>query len=358
MATDWARIWFGVRCVVFTLLVWIFASTVFAVPGMPVSWIWRSELLMVELYALPLVLLAASIPWSYYAGAINRSAAVEFATGRRPSRSEVSQFAASRCGAYVWPAVALVMILVAVLGAGALAVVAASHVLSAAAVAVGSFISLYVVVVVRQKAVSVVAGQVVGVIGATATILCAWLLWGVHSSWLGWTGAVLAVPVILVLAVVAALLALLFILGRGMMTSTVSFEGSGAVDAATRATAYIMSRPWRSALHWLCSAVCVTLFGALLAGLVWWGSEYLFTPGLAALERQMWLPESMLSLFPGCVLVVLACLVAGWCISFVQCARAISYALLRQSVDQSDPSEVFLESGVEPAASPEQSQPQ
>jgi hypothetical protein len=42
------------------------------------------------------------------------------------------------------------------------------------------------------------------------------------------------------------------------------------------------------------------------------------------------------------VLIVLGGLLAGWVVTFVQCLRVVCYALLRQSIDQSGPSEIFF----------------
>ena len=294
-----------------------------------------------------IVLLLVHSTWSHYARSINRSAAVEFATGERRSMFDLSEFTQSRRGSYFWPPVVMALAILGALAAGVVTALAAAHLLSAAAVVVGLFISLYVYVVAKQKARCLRAGVLAGIPCGALTVLCAWLLWGVHSVWLCRAGAVVAWPVVFVVAIVAALLALLLFFGRGVMTSAVSFEGSDAVDAVTRTADYLLRRPLQVVGYWLFAVVCCVPGALLLAGLVVWGIGSSFADG----------SEGLIALAGRVLFVILWGLVAGWCVSFVQCARAISYALLRQSVDQSGPSEVFLESGVAAPASPEQSQP-
>ena len=341
-------------------------------PGRVAGSIWWAKRLARDLCGVLIVLLLANIPWSYYGGSINRSAAVEFATGKRLSRFEVRAFAASRRGSYFWPAVVVALAIFAALVGGVVAGVAAGHLLSAAVGVAGCFVSLYVLVVVKQRAESTRAGWVAGLLGVAVTILCALLLWDVRWVWLGRVGAVLAFPVVFVLGVVAMLLTLVLIFGRGVMTSTVSFEGSDSVDAVTRAADYVFRRPWRVGLHWLFALVygvpCVVFVtglvwcGVILANLLIWmsfGNSFAdIYEGLAVLRAGVAMTESVPSFLLAMVLVILWGLVAGWCVSFVQCYRAISYALLRQSVDQSGPSEVFLEPGIKSPARPELSQPQ
>ena len=364
MASRPARIWCGFQGVIFSAVVLGLASIVVDFDAVfseweccrnfgggfapeHVHWVahWVTQLLLFCVFMF--VLLLAHIAWSHHGGAINRSAAVELATGDRQSSLAVSEFSWARCGSYYWPFFAVAAGGGAALAAGCVTVAAAGHVLSVLAVIAGSLASLYVFVVMKQKARSTLTGAVVGLPCAAITGLCAWLLWDVHTTWLGWAGMALAIPVLAVLGIIAVCLILLLIFGRGIMTSTVSFEGSGGVDAVTRAAAYVVRRPWRVLWHWLLAVIFGVPYMALLAALIWAGIEcpFAFARSPATVGEVM-------------ILLALCGLVAGWGFSFVQCWRVISYALLRQSVDQSGPSEVFLESGTKALVSPERSEPQ
>ena len=212
------------------------------------------------------------------------------------------------------------------------------------------------------------AGLACGVI----VVLCAWSLWDVRCLWLGRIGAVVALPFVFAAAVVALVLLVVLILGRGLMASAVSFEGSDSFDAVTRAGDYVLRRPWRLGFYWLAATLygipCTLFVAGLVVGamflavsLLWMGIGNSFADtyaGFLAIGQGAGLSESVPSFLLGAVVVILGGLVAGWCVSFVQCYRAISYALLRQSVDHSRPSEVFLESGAAPPRSPGPSRPQ
>ncbi|MFH1731897.1 MAG: hypothetical protein ABIF82_09655 [Planctomycetota bacterium] len=306
-----------------------------------------------------IVLMLVGLPWAYFGGAISRSAAVEYATGGRLSRAEVHEYAASRHSSYFWPPVALGMTVAALLAAGVALGLAAAHLLSAAAILAGGFASLYVLVVVKQKTLSVAGGWAAGLPCFAVTILCSWLLWDVPLLWAGRVGLVIVFPVVLALAAAALLLLAVLFCGRGLMTSAVSFESTDSFDAAVRAGDYVLRRPWRLAFYWLAAALygvpCVAFVAALAAGAfftalaaVWAGFGGSFTDvyaGLLDLGKEAAFFESVPSFLMGLVVVILCGLVAGWCLSFVQCCRAVCYALLRQSVDLSGPSEVFMEPG-------------
>lgn len=319
-----------------------------------------------------IAMLLMNAPWAYYGGAISRSAAVESATGERTSGAELRDFAGSRRSSYFWPPVIVTLAVAGVLATGVLVGLAAGHLLSAAVVIVGGFVSLYVLVVVKQKTRSPRTGRIAGLACGVIVVLCAWSLWDVRCLWLGRIGAVVALPFVFAAAVVALVLLVVLILGRGLMASAVSFEGSDSFDAVTRAGDYVLRRPWRLGFYWLAATLygipCTLFVAGLVVGamflavsLLWMGIGNSFADtyaGFLAIGQGAGLSESVPSFLLGAVVVILGGLVAGWCVSFVQCYRAISYALLRQSVDHSRPSEVFLESGAAPPRSPGPSRPQ
>lgn len=306
-----------------------------------------------------IVLMLLGLPWAYFGGAISRSAAVEYATGERLSRAEVHEYAASRHSSYFWPPVALGVTVAALIAAGVVLGLAAAHLLSAAALLAGGFASLYVLVAVKHKTMSAAGGWAAGLPCFAVTILSSWLLWDVPLLWVARVGLVIVFPLVLALAVAALLLLAVLFCGRGLMTSAVSFESTDSFDAIVRAGDYVLKRPWRLAFYGLAAAVyavpCVAFVVALTAGAffaalaaVWAGFGGSFTDvyaGLLDLGKSTTLLESAPSILMGLVVVILCGLVAGWCLSFVQCCRAVCYALLRQSVDLSGPSEVFLETG-------------
>ena len=305
------------------------------------------------------LLLLAHLPWAYFGGAISRAAAVEHAAGEHLARAEVHEYAASRHSSYFWPPVALGVVIAALVAIGVVLGLAAAHLMSAAAFVLGVFGSLYVLVVVKQKTMSAAGGWAAGLPCLAVTILCSWLLWDVRLLWVGRVGLVIVFPVVLALAVAALMLLAVLVCGRGLMTSAVSFESTDSFDAIVRAGDYVLRRPWRLAFYWLTAAVyavpCAAFVIALTAGAfftalaaVWAGFGGSFGDvyaGLLDLGKEATLFESVPSILLGFVAVILCGLVAGWCLSFIQCCRAVCYALLRQSVDLSGPSEVFLEPG-------------
>lgn len=305
------------------------------------------------------LLLLLWLPWAYFGGAISRAAVVEYATGRRITASEARRFAASRYSSFFWPPVAVFLVLVGLFLCGLLLALAAAHVLSALVLLVGAFGSFYALVVVKQKAGSTACGGLAALAGLTISVALAWLLWNFRPEPLVWVSQMLVVLsflVLLLLAMAAIYAFLVVLLGRGLMTSCVSYQGTDAFDAVVRAGDYLLRRPWQFAFYTLVSTAyalpCISvvalfvLGGFTIASLMAWTG---FGTGFARIYSAVFAPEAGSTLFgpvPGFLLRVvfaLLCgLVVGWCVSFIQSARVVCYALLRRQVDGAAPTEAYL----------------
>ena len=314
-----------------------------------------------------ILLLLLSVPWAYFGGAIGRAAAVEYATGQRIATAEAREFAARRWSSYLWPPLALLLVLAALFLAGAVIGLAAAHLLSAAVFLLGVVGSLYLLLLVKQKTRSGVTGALAGLLGLALTILLAALLWNVwpeEMDWLGRLAVVVCFPLLLALSITALLVLLVLLFGRGLMMSAISFEATDAFDGITRAGDYVLRRPWHLAFYTVvggaygipCFALVAFLaFGgfAVAALAVWAGFGQSFEGTYSAVFSPV-RGTSLLQPFPGFLLRVLFALlcglVAGWCASFIQSFRAICYALVRKSVDLSETSEVYLDISRVPAA--------
>ena len=317
------------------------------------------------------LLLLARVPWAHFTGAISRAAAVEYALGERLSRAEATEFARSRHSAYFWPPVLLGVIAGVLLLVTGLLGVVAGNLIAAGVILVGGFVTLYAFVVVKQRLMSNSAGAAVGALGTAITIVCAWLVSCVHVRWLEQLAAVVVLPIGLVLVIAAALLLLVLLFGRGLTVSAVSFESSDAFDAVTRASDYLLRRPWHLALYSLASlaygAVCTVFVVVLTAGAfvvsiaiigAGFGESFagLYAAMLAGGEGAT--PSEFAAVLVLAFLAaMLAALVGGWLVSFLQCSCAIRYALMRQSVDGAGPSEIYLEPALEPLRGSEPAAP-
>jgi len=303
------------------------------------------------------VLLLVRIPVAFFGGAISRAAAVETATGDRLSAREARRFAAGWYGAYYWPPVSLAIVIL-LLRACQVALGVASHYwLTAIVLLFAAFSGLYVLVATKQRTGSGFAGFVGGLVIFAAGGVVAWGLWDAGPAWVGRIAAALVLPLAVLVGVVVVLLALVLVFGRGLMTSTVSFEATDSFDAVSRAGDYVLKRPWHLVFYSVAGvvygAVCLAFVAlvakaALLAGLgaVWLGFGSGFDDVHALLfefGRGEPVSHSVAGYILAAVICGVACVVAGWCVAFVQSFRAVTYALLRRSVDLSDTSEIYLE---------------
>ena len=302
-------------------------------------------------------LLLLWIPWSAFAGAISRSAAVEYATGERLGSAEARRFASWKYSSYFWAPIALALVCAALCGVCVLIGLAAAHLLSVAVLLTGIFVALYAFVLLKHKARSVVAGVVACMAILVGTGLVTRLLWGVDLSWFGTFAVVVALPVVLVFALAAVVGFLVLAFGRGLMMSSVSFEGTDTFDAILRSADYVVKKPWHLASYWMVSAAyavpCLALIGLVVAAAcsvaligVWVG----FGAAFGRLYELVWtfgwgatVPEHIIVSVLWVFIAAIVCVAAGWCASLVQSIRAVRYALLRESVDLSGMADIYLD---------------
>ena len=303
------------------------------------------------------VLLLLWIPWAYFGGAVNRAAAVEYATGERLSTAEARDFAASRYSSYLWAPAAVIGIMVALFACGVIISFAIAHLLSTVLLLSGLLLSLCILVLTKQKAQSTLAGVLTGFIGVIITLLAAYATRNVGVLWLDKLVLVAVFPLLIALCIPVVLLCVVLVFGRGLMTSTISFEATDAFDSISRAGDYVLKQPWRLAFYAVvgmaygipCAVVVVfvalaAFVTASLAAWVGFGEPFVGMYG-AVLGPERW--HTLFEPLPGfllCVVfVLLAGLVAGWCVSFIQSFRAICYALIRKQADLSKTTEIYLD---------------
>jgi len=302
-------------------------------------------------------LLLLWIPWSAFAGAISRSAAVEYATGERLDGAGARRFASWKYSSYFWAPITLALVSAVLCGICVLIGLAAAHLLSVAALLAGVFVSLYAFVLLKHKARSVVAGVVVCVAILAGTGLVTRLLWCVDLSWFGQVAVVAALPVVLVFALAAVVGFLVLAFGRGLMTSSVSFEATDAFDAVLRSADYVVKRPWHLAWYWLVGAAyavpCIALIG-LVAGATFFAALIAVWLGFGAGFGRVYelvctfgcgttVPESIIVSVLWVFITTVVCVAVGWCASLAQSLQTVRYALLRESVDLSDTTDVYLD---------------
>jgi hypothetical protein len=146
--------------------------------------------------------------------------------------------------------------------------------------------------------------------------------------------------------------------GFGMMWPTISVEGTDSFDAISRAFSYVFSRPWKFIFYSLVTlaygAVCVLFFAAVagvtsrlgvkLPGLALGGRVNLL---LDALTWQKSVGEvgslAVLVIFLRIWLGFIRLVVLGFAGSFAITGATIVYFLMRQAVDGTELSEVYIE---------------
>lgn len=255
-------------------------------------------------------LIWALVVWALIGGAITRMAAVQFAREERIGLSGAIQFAGGKFLSY----------------------------LGAPLPAVAGLLVLWLLCVL---------GGLIGRIPGAGPVV---------------VGLFYFVPLLLAFAMAFLILVLAF--GWPLMLAAISTEGSDAFDGLSRASSYVLSRPW----HYLWSAIVAMVYGAIvilfvalfvaaviyLAGWAVAGgmgmngvSElYRLAPGLAGQAAPFAAPLSddptWGARFAGFWLSGVSLLVAGFVYSYFWTASTIIYFLLRRSEDAADFDEVFL----------------
>jgi len=209
---------------------------------------------------------------------------------------------------------------------------------------------------------------------------CCVFLWvGGLVGAIPWLGELIVGPLFFLALIISFVLALVIvgaIGGLGLMYPTIAVEGSDALDAFSRSYSYVYSRPWRTIFYTVVAAIYGTLcfvFVKLFVGLIFLASWTIVgmtmdlrTAALAGPLGKlsaMWYSPAPLTgpffgqffLFPlkgtepvGAFFIavsvfVLVGLVIAFAVSFFFSAYTLIYLLLRQRVDATGPSEVFVE---------------
>lgn len=181
-------------------------------------------------------------------------------------------------------------------------------------------------------------------------------------------GAFFFIPLLLALAMAFLILVLAF--GWPLMLAAVSTEGSDAFDGLSRASSYVLSRPW----YYLWSAIVAMVYGAVVISFValfasavvylaGWGLAsgmgaegvgrlYQFAPGLASdaapFTASAEVPATVGARLAGFWLGIVGLVVAGFVYSYFWTASTIIYFLLRRREDAADYDEVYLPESDEP----------
>lgn len=284
-----------------------------------------------------------------FGGAISRAAAVEFATGKRLSLLQARSFAGKNFGQYFWPPIILIVtaivsfILIWVLGK------AAKHPISALAIAIGIFATLYMLVLVKQKNRSSAAGGIAGVVTMAVFIVLAYFTWQFAPAWLSRISAFAMFPIAILLGIVALIAILVMLFGCGLVRNSVSYEATDSIDAISRGSDYLFKRPWLIFFYGIIAlvygSICVAFMSAVIGSgifLALAGFQTAFGTSYDALviSHARFSGVDYLA-FTFITLAVL--FILSWIIVFIHCFWSVCYALIRRSVDQCDLNEIYLE---------------
>lgn len=173
-----------------------------------------------------------------------------------------------------------------------------------------------------------------------------WLFFSL--SWTPWLGAILF-PMVLVAGLVGTILVTLTIVGMPLMIPAIACEGGDAIEGVQRAYAYVPSRPLRYALYLLiligAGWIAVTLATALAIGLnrfnaaaiTWMSSD---TPGVisSAAATGTGFTHGALKFWVNLPLV----LATAYAMSVVFTGLTMVYLLLRRVVDGQHLSDIWM----------------
>lgn len=197
-----------------------------------------------------------------------------------------------------------------------------------------------------------------------------------------WAGPVLQVvlqPLAFVAALVAAVIAMGLVLGYPTMTAAIAVERGGSLDAVSRTFSYVWTRP---AMFGIASAIVLLVAAAIeaVSGFVVGAWQQGFAAGAALVDGEL-APRLVDGARAGVALgvpvvgagvpgqhaasiwvawgvtAVLVVLVRGFLVSYVVGGFVDVYFLLREEVDQVDPSEVFVEGAGETLGDPVPGEP-
>jgi hypothetical protein len=198
------------------------------------------------------------------------------------------------------------------------------------------------------------------------------------ADWLG--GLLFSLAILAGLGM--AFLATGLIGGAGLMYPTIAAEGSDSFDAISRSYSYIFARPWRAILYGAVACVYGAItyvfvrffaFVALAAthwfakvGVASWLGGGSLSPEADRLDLIWTAPTfdnlwgglnwdalTFWEIIPACLIGVwvflLACVVAGYLLTYAASATTVIYFLLRRKVDATDLDDVYVEEPAEEA---------
>jgi hypothetical protein len=229
----------------------------------------------------------------------------------------------------------------------------------------GKFLSFY-----TAPLIPVVIIFVLGLLMSLGGLLLNWPF----ADWIG--GALFILAILAGLGVAFLLTGLLG--GVGLMYPTIAAEGSDSFDAISRSYSYVFARPWRAILYGAVAAV----YGAItylfvrifvfvaLAATHWFVGKGVFANGDSLAPNAdrldvIWTaptPENLFGRFSwaamdgwdkipafliGAWVFLLACLVAGYLLTYAASATTVIYFLLRRKVDATDLDDVYVEEATE-----------
>ena len=258
------------------------------------------------------------LAWCFFCGPIFRIAAVEFATDGNLPLSEGFSFAHKRLGSFFWsPVVPLIFVVMLLLAAS---------------------------VVGLLGRIPVAGAPLMGIFFILALFLTA----------------------------IALIILLATVFGCGFMWPTIAVEGTNSCDAISRASNYILARPWKTFWCWLVAAAYGAVTIAFVGAFAWLMLRVAFAcvsfgmggESFAAIESylaQMRIaPEATTAVvIAGFCLkvafILVVGLVCGFAVSYDCTACTIIYFVIRRDVDGTGMDEVFLpEAEAEAASEPVQ----
>jgi hypothetical protein len=304
--------------------------------------------------------LLSLLTWTYYAGAIMRLAAVEYALGERIELASGTGYA-RRKYLVLCSSVLLLVALAALLVVGiAFVGLIAANVLSALVLLVGVLGTAIGAAVSSDRFRSSWAGLVVGVVGVAASLGVALLLTrgGVRVPYVGEVVAALLSPLAFLAGVVLVVLVLWIVLGSPLMFGAVSSSDGDLFEAWSRSFHYLFTKPWLylflgGALA-VYGAACLAFVLAVRVGAEW-ATAWALGAGLLGHFRVVYHATGATLLGPakeGTEIVqflfaanrlLLNLLVLSYWATFKCVGVTLLYFLLRQSADGTRVSDVHLE---------------
>lgn len=361
LALDPRKLWLAFRALVLSL---VLVGLLLAL----VAWVYPAS--GVELAAYPprltsVVLLAGAdliliLVWAYYAAALMRLMAVEYALGERIEVASALAWArrkyASFCGSILILGAMAALLCVGIAFVGLIA----ANVLAAGVLVAGIVAAGFAAAVCSAKMRSGWAGLAVGAVGVVASVAAAVLLAraGVRIPYVGEVLAGLLSPLAFLAGLLVVILLLWMLFGSPLMFGTLSSSDGDVFEAWSRSFHYLLARPWLFLFLGLMFAVyaaaCMGFVLALRVGAEWAVLSSLSAGLLGQYEVSLgWFGHivknpvtgsaKVLDFFLGANRLLLNLIVLSFWATFKCAAMTILYFVMRKAVDGTPATEVHLE---------------